>query len=105
MDEVQVFSLNAHAAYACRHSGACCTAGWSIPVEARTWPLVRTDWLLPDDTGACPEYDRPSGLCRIHRDHGDTLLPESCQHFPRRALLDARGTSVALSHYSTAPNR
>lgn len=99
MDELQVFSLNAHAAYACRHSGACCTAGWSIPVEARTWPLVRVDWLLPDDSGACPEYDRPSGLCRIHRDHGDTLLPESCQHFPRRALLDARGTSVALSHY------
>jgi len=99
VDEVQVFSLNAHAAYACRHAGACCTAGWSIPVEARTWPLVRTDWLLPDDTGACPEYDRPSGLCRIHRDHGHTLLPESCQQFPRRALLDARGTSVALSHY------
>ncbi len=99
MVEPRIFSLNAHAAYACRHSGACCTAGWSIPVESRTWPLVRTDWLLPDDSGACPQYDRPSRRCRIHRDHGETTLPESCQHFPRRALLDARGTSVALSHY------
>lgn len=94
-----MFSLNAHAAYACRHSGACCTAGWSIPVEARTQALVRTEWLLPDDSGACPQYDRPSGLCRIHRDHGEALLPESCQHFPKRALVDARGTSIALSLY------
>lgn len=99
MNPTHVFSLNAHAAYACRHSGECCTAGWSIPVEARTWPLVRTDWLLPDNSGACPQYDQPSGLCRIHRDHGEAMLPESCQHFPRRALLDARGTSIALSHY------
>ncbi len=99
MHEPRVFSLNAHAAYACRHSGACCTAGWSIPVEARTWPLVRTDWLLPDDDGACPQYDRPSGLCRIHRDYNETMLPESCQHFPKRALVDARGSSIALSHY------
>lgn len=99
MVEPRVRSLNAHAAYACRHSGECCTAGWSIPVEARTWPLVRTDWLLPDDSGACTQYDRPSGLCRIHRDHGETMLPDSCRHFPRRALLDARGTHVALSHY------
>ena len=94
-----MFSLNAHAAYACRHSGACCTAGWSIPVEARTWPMVRADWLLPDESGACPQYDRPSGLCRIQRDHGETMLPESCHHFPRRALIDTRGISVALSHY------
>ncbi|MEQ1728240.1 MAG: hypothetical protein ABL982_07645 [Vicinamibacterales bacterium] len=99
MYQPRVFSLNAHAAYTCRHSGACCTAGWSIPVEARTQTLVHTEWLLPDDSGACPQYDRPSGLCRIHRDHGAPLLPESCHHFPRRARLDARGTSIALSHY------
>lgn len=68
-------------------------------MEARTWPLVRTDWLLPDETGACPQYDRPSGLCRIHRDHGEAMLPESCHHFPRRALIDTRGTHVALSLY------
>jgi hypothetical protein len=26
--------LSMHAAYRCRDSGACCTAGWPIPVEA-----------------------------------------------------------------------
>ena len=30
-------------------------------------------------------------LCRVHRDHGEAMLPESCYHFPRRALMDARG--------------
>ncbi len=68
-------------------------------MEARTQALVHTEWLLPDESGACPQYDRPSGLCRIHRDHGEALLPESCQHFPKRALVDARGISIALSHY------
>ncbi len=27
------------------------------------------------------------------------MLPESCHHFPRRALHDARGTFVTLSHF------
>src|SRR5262245_50829867 len=29
-----VRSLSFHATYACRHSGACCTADWPIPIEA-----------------------------------------------------------------------
>lgn len=99
MEQPRIYALNAHATWACRHSGACCTAGWSIPVEPRIRRLVQADWLLPDDSGACPQYDRPSGLCRIHRDHGEAMLPESCHHFPRRALVDDRGTFVALSHY------
>lgn len=28
-----VLGLSFHRAYACRHSGACCSAGWTIPVE------------------------------------------------------------------------
>jgi hypothetical protein len=95
----RVFALNAHASYACRHSGACCTAGWSIPVEPRVQALLGTDWLVPDAGGACPQFDRGTRLCRIHRDHGEALLPDSCHQFPRRAVIDARGTSVALSHY------
>ncbi|MGE5360921.1 MAG: hypothetical protein ACM3NQ_18035, partial [Bacteroidales bacterium] len=31
-----VRSLSIHAHYSCRHSGACCTAGWPIPVEPDT---------------------------------------------------------------------
>lgn len=93
----EVFALNAHAAYACRHSGLCCTAGWTIPVDAHLLPLVGTDWLEPDAGGACPQYDRSAHRCAVHRDHGEAMLPTSCFQFPRRALIDSRGTSVALS--------
>ena len=36
---VSVHVLGFHAGYRCRHSGVCCTSGWTIPVEA---PLHRT---------------------------------------------------------------
>src|SRR5262245_18687256 len=29
-----IYALSIHAGYACQRSGACCKAGWSIPVEA-----------------------------------------------------------------------
>jgi hypothetical protein len=35
-----VFALSIHADYACRHSGACCSAGWTIPVEPHGRPLL-----------------------------------------------------------------
>jgi hypothetical protein len=54
---------------------------------------------MPGPGGACPQYDRPSGLCRLQRDHGDAALPASCHHFPRRARIDERGTAVTLSLY------
>lgn len=99
MAAARVFALNVHATYACRHSGACCTAGWTIPVEAHLLPLVGAAWLEPDEQGACPRYERRSGLCQLQREHGERMLPESCHHFPRRALHDARGTFVTLSHF------
>jgi hypothetical protein len=94
-----VFSLNVHAGYACRRSGACCTAGWIIPVEPRVQQLIGSNWLLPDERGRCPQFEPASRLCRIHRDHGEAMLPDSCRHFPRRALEDERGTFVRLSHF------
>ena len=94
----RVYTLSVHANYACRHSGACCTAGWSIPVEPRLREDIGTDLLVPVD-GACPEYDRAGHRCRIHRDHAESMLPESCFQFPRRALLDPRGAFVTLSHF------
>ncbi len=124
-----IFSLNIHADYRCRHSGACCQSDWDVPVElpvyrgleqalregrvraeAPSWggapPLV-TDDLPPDagavvsrtDEGRCVFYARPSGLCAIHRDLGAELLPPTCRHFPRLAVRDARGTFISLTHY------
>jgi hypothetical protein len=94
----RVFALSVHADYACRHSGACCTAGWSIPVEPRLRKLIGTERLDPV-AGACPQYDFAARRCRIHRDHGESMLPESCDQFPRRTVIDPRGTFVTLSHF------
>jgi hypothetical protein len=94
-----VYTLSFHANYACRHSGACCTAGWSIPVEPRLLPLLGVDLLVPDPHGACTHFDRESRLCAVQRVHGEAMLPGSCYQFPRRALIDERGTFVALSNF------
>jgi hypothetical protein len=95
----RIFSLSVHADYACRHSGACCTAGWSIPVEPAIRRVLPVEVLQPSAGGACPEYDGAARLCRVHRDYGESLLPGSCYHFPRRALIDRRGTFVSLTHF------
>ncbi len=55
--------------------------------------------LLPDATGHCPFHDREAHRCRVHSEHGETMLPSSCFHFPRRALVDDRGVFVNLSHF------
>src|SRR5262245_24345987 len=35
----RIFALSIHADYRCRHSGACCTSDWDVPVEV---PLFRS---------------------------------------------------------------
>ena len=76
--------LSFHREYACRHSGACCSAGWIEP--------------LP--TGICRHYDaHPSGGCTIHRASGHAALPHACQQFPRVATLSPLGVSVTLSAF------
>ena len=124
-----VFSLSIHADYKCRHSGACCTADWDVPVElpiyrslddrfrdgslrvaAAAEPLhpfvVEPD--LPEGAAAmlerthagdCVFFERNSRLCVVHRDAGHESLPETCRHFPRLAVADSRGTFVTLSHF------
>lgn len=128
--KVPVFSLSIHADYRCRHSGACCTADWDVPVEVTLYrtldealtaarlvpaglpneaspPLIVED-ELPEgaaamvartSTGDCVFYHRHSGLCVIHRDVGETMLPATCRHFPRLAVRDRRGTFISLTHY------
>jgi Fe-S-cluster containining protein len=118
---VQAYCLSIHAGYACRHSGACCTAGWPIAIEREPALRLRERGLLTDshctptsgrddrsplltlgvnDRGACVFYDEPGGgLCAIHRDAGPELLPSACRNFPRVTLRDRRGIFITLSHY------
>lgn len=124
-----VFALSIHADYTCRHSGACCTADWDVPVEmsiyrsladaiaagrlrvapeAETAAPFLTGPDLPDDaaailertgTGNCVFFHSSSRLCIVHRDLGEPALPATCRHFPRVALRDGRGTFITLSHF------
>lgn len=126
---MRVFALSIHADYRCRHSGACCTADWDVPVELPIYrslaqavadlrltvspeagsiaPFV-TEADLPDaaaamlertPAGHCVFFESGSGLCIVHRDLGETALPLTCRHFPRISVQDARGTFVSLSHF------
>jgi Fe-S-cluster containining protein len=129
MSSNQVYALSFHDGYRCRHSGACCTADWDVPVElpvyrsleeavaaGRLRPPPRAAHLdpfivepdLPDeaaamlertDGGACVFLDPGSRLCIVHRDLGEPALPATCRHFPRVAVRDVRGTFVTLSHF------
>lgn len=107
--------LSLHVPYACRHSGACCSSGWDIPIErarVAAVALLRPDgtWLHPA-RGAPPEVAgilavAETGHCVFHRQGceiqhvlGHVALPTACQHFPREVLHDPRGTFVTLSHY------
>jgi Fe-S-cluster containining protein len=113
------FCLRPHALYGCRHTGACCTAGWAIPIETTAFERVRVHFgakdyftidpappegtaailrLRPD--GACVFFDAERGrLCAVHRELGEDSLPSACRQYPRVVLNDARGRLISLSHY------
>lgn len=125
----RAFWLSFHARYACRHSGACCSSGWDIPLEKMRVPAVAATvadgrilapvaWLkrvegAPDDVagvlalgerGHCVFHGdglprAQSRGCAIHAALGHAAMPAACQHFPRVVLIDARGVFVTLSHY------
>ena len=113
------FCLRPHADYACRHSGACCTAGWAIPIEAPAFERVRVHFgakdhfridpspsdgapaiLNPGLDGACVFFEADRGrLCAVHRELGEDSLPSACRQYPRVVLNDSRGQLISLSHY------
>lgn len=124
----RVRALSFHADYACGNSGACCSAGWPIPVEAHILPVLThaldTQRVTPavdgpplifpaerppsvgavlgrTPAGACVFFDRSQrgGHCRVHRLAGTPAMPVACRQFPRIARHDARGTDVSLSHW------
>ncbi|HXE80971.1 MAG TPA: hypothetical protein VNK41_09485 [Vicinamibacterales bacterium] len=112
---MRVLVLAHHARYACRRSGACCTAGWRIPVEPDRAMAIRRDFgrrqvfeegtsilrLAPD--GRCILYEPPlagrPGACLVHRTRGHAALPSACRHFPRVFLCDGHATRLTLSHF------
>jgi Fe-S-cluster containining protein len=117
---VKFWWLNVHVNYACRHSGACCTSGWPIPVEqvrmagiasaieTAAIPIRVTPWLIRDagvpddfagllalrDNGHCVFFEAGGPGCAIHH-----TKPAACVHFPYVCLIDPRGIRVTLSHY------
>jgi hypothetical protein len=114
--------LSMHAAYACRHAGACCSAGWPIPLESfrasHLQAAIDAGRIAAPSAWLMLPPDRPPGVagvlvhgadrrcafrrgqrCDIHAALGPGALPTACQHFPRIVLTDARGVSVTLSHY------
>lgn len=125
----RVTALSIHADYRCRHSGHCCSTDWDVAVEVPVYrrldEALRAGTLrvspeaaglepfilgpdLPADTtaifqrtddGRCVFFERGPNLCIVHRDLGETALAATCKHFPRLSIDDARGTSVALSHF------
>jgi Fe-S-cluster containining protein len=106
--------LNFHAAYRCRHSGACCRAGWAIPFgreERQTVQRLRLQggsFMTQGNgvtvasrhaDGTCTFFEGESHLCAIHHAGGQDTLPLSCRMFPRVVLHDGRGTLISLSHF------
>jgi hypothetical protein len=87
-----IWCLDFHAPYRCRHAGACCRAGWTIPFEDGTV-------AARDAGGACTFLDGRARRCSIQRARGLQALPLTCRMFPRIVLHDARGTFVSLSHF------
>ena len=115
--------LIAHAAYACRHSGVCCSSDWAIPVEdalhARLTQAIAAgevrprdgigvaDWPgLPPGTrsllgrlrGRCVFHGEGPNACALHGWGGAEAKPIACRQFPWIAVHDPRGTFVSLSH-------
>jgi hypothetical protein len=129
MGSKNVYALGFHADYRCRHSGACCTADWDVPVElpvyrslsdalvggrlrvastaAATYPLIVEPGLPAgaaaildrDERGHCVFYESGAKRCIVHRELGEPFLPTTCRHFPRLSVQDRRGTFVSLSHF------
>ncbi len=123
---MRVRALSVHAGYACAQSGACCRAGWTIPVDRVTRRridahLAAGDLDAPavapcfatyeagdrasiafahDDAGACAFLARDgSEACTIHGALGHEALPMTCRQFPRVAVVGDGWTDVSLSHF------
>jgi Fe-S-cluster containining protein len=127
------FWLTTHLRYRCRHSGACCTARWPIPIERDRVAAVQeaiasgrvrapSEWYRPAPDAPAEVAGvltlQPSGTCVFHHPGAGSgrssaaggcaihvMRPVSCRHFPYACVLDPRGVHVTLSHFCpTAAN-
>jgi Fe-S-cluster containining protein len=120
------FGLIAHARYACRHSGVCCSSDWEIPVEdalhARLARAIDAGELQPRGGGLVDRPGLPAGTrsvlgrrsgrcvfhtagpcgCGLHAWGGADAKPAACRQFPWIAVHDPRGTFASLSHVCPA---
>ncbi|MBL8140261.1 MAG: YkgJ family cysteine cluster protein, partial [Acidobacteria bacterium] len=123
---MRVRALSVHAGYACAQSGACCRAGWTIPVDRATRrridahlaageldaPAVAPCFATyeadggesiafgHDHAGTCAFLARDgSEACTIHAALGEEALPMTCRQFPRVAVVGDGWTDVSLSHF------
>jgi hypothetical protein len=78
--------LSCHAGYACRHSGACCRAGWPLPVDASTAAgidaAVAIGRIATVDAGRAwldASAEAPSGMAGTFR-----LVDRACVFHVRR---------------------
>jgi Fe-S-cluster containining protein len=125
---VRTYWLTCHLGYACRHSGACCSSKWPIPIERDRAASVEREiaaghvapmadpWLTPaigapdhiagtlalTARGDCVFFRRPAPGARLDAPGACAIhhaKPASCRHFPYVCLVDARGVRATLSHY------
>lgn len=110
IEHVAARCLSFHTTYRCRHSGACCRAGWTIPFDHGEREAVHTLRLAGGSfdadghaarlaDGTCTFFEPETHLCAIHQAAGHAALPLSCRMFPRVVLHDGRGTLISLSHF------
>lgn len=105
----RVVALAFQAGYRCGRSGACCTAGWPIPIDPERAAAIEASMgegrvlssgvLSKDPSGACSLYDRVGRRCTVHSRLGPRALPISCAHFPRRLVVEDDRIAVNLSHF------
>jgi Fe-S-cluster containining protein len=105
---VAVHVLAFHAGYRCRHSGVCCTSGWTIPVEAPlhhtldaaiAWGHLRVENQATSRNLLEPAGEMPHGETAILRHKPDG----SCVFFePARGNLCAIQRQIDHDHLPSA---
>ncbi|MEI6669396.1 MAG: hypothetical protein WCP29_14685 [Acidobacteriota bacterium] len=85
-----VFALNIHADYHCRRQGACCTAGWHVPIETDRFDTLRSAMA----NGRLVAPDLPSGGTSTSAPDGAFLIDNPPHGAAAVVGLDASGTCV-----------
>lgn len=109
--------LSCHVDYACRHSGACCRAGWPLPVESRVVaaidaavtsgrvPTVDGSVVWLQETSEAPDgiagtFRLASGACVFHvaRESGQEAA-SAARHCAVHATLGHEALPASCQHF------